>query len=430
MPVTLKNITADGKNIRKFYVNKTYNITQDNASSYGLKIGTGLSGLSGSYIRAESFDLMGPQNSDGTYKFLLFSSMHIKYYTTHSAHTPEYLGQVKIPVSESHQIAVIGISQHTFGEAIKPSTLVLVDNEIGKTIVDDGMGNLKFKYPDSFPGSQMTMSLTIDGVTGVYSTSSIIGNVFYEHGIAIVGNRYYDSNLPSSYTYLGTPYEYWYDGCAGHLFASGTISASVSFKNSVPIYEHEYMCIVPAGELNVSRNPTSYLTKYDKELIRVVTCSILSTASYSSPVSVGISELWSGSYQNSIFSASGLNPGSYPIRGNELYGWTARIAQTATPYLSYPSQCIIYGNTIGSDNSVTSSVDLRNWAIGDILEISLYTIPSSSYTEFTTHSKFTPYITTIGLYNDNGDLVAVSKFSKPIKKIPYLDYTFVVRFDA
>ena len=50
------------------------------------------------------------------------------------------------------------------------------------------------------------------------------------------------------------------------------------------------------------------------------------------------------------------------------------------------------------------------------------TLPSGSY--------FTPYATTIGLYNDNNELLAVAKFGKPILMSPYTDMTFVVRYDT
>jgi hypothetical protein len=323
MSMILRNINADGKNIRKFYVHKSYNITQDTATGYGLRIGAGISGLADSYIRDNSLDLMGPLNSDTTYQYLLFKSMHQTYYTTHSADVPAYRGQQKVSwyvvshslsgsvipgrgyVSSSstssvmsiNRIAVIGIPRSAFGETILPNSLQITDSEIAKTIVDDGVGNLTFKYPDSFPTPAYTMSLTLNGITTVYSTASIVGNVFYEHGIALI-----------------------ITGSAGYLFASGTISSSVSFKNSVPIYEHEYMCTVPVGELNTTQNPSAII---------------------------------------------------YDSNGN-------------------PTQL----------------------------------------QSFVTHSQFMPYITAVGLYDDSGYLVAISKFSKPVKKIPWLDYTFCIKFDA
>jgi hypothetical protein len=49
---------------------------------------------------------------------------------------------------------------------------------------------------------------------------------------------------------------------------------------------------------------------------------------------------------------------------------------------------------------------------------------------FATGSDFNPYATTIGLYNDNNELLAVAKFSKPILISPDTDMTFVVKYDV
>ena len=42
---------------------------------------------------------------------------------------------------------------------------------------------------------------------------------------------------------------------------------------------------------------------------------------------------------------------------------------------------------------------------------------------------FTPYVTSVGLYNNNHELVAVAKLSKPVKKASNVDTTFNVRID-
>ena len=49
---------------------------------------------------------------------------------------------------------------------------------------------------------------------------------------------------------------------------------------------------------------------------------------------------------------------------------------------------------------------------------------------FTTGSEWSPYVTTIGLYDDNARLVAVGKLSRPIRKSNEYDTTFVVSFDT
>lgn len=49
--------------------------------------------------------------------------------------------------------------------------------------------------------------------------------------------------------------------------------------------------------------------------------------------------------------------------------------------------------------------------------------------QYVTNTEFTPYITTIGLYNDNHDLVAVAKLATPLKKRKDIDVNIIIRFD-
>lgn len=63
------------------------------------------------------------------------------------------------------------------------------------------------------------------------------------------------------------------------------------------------------------------------------------------------------------------------------------------------------------------------------------TLVSGSYSsgtlkDFVTGSNFTPYTTTIGLYNDNNELLMVAKLAKPILISPNTDMTFIVRYDT
>ena len=48
----------------------------------------------------------------------------------------------------------------------------------------------------------------------------------------------------------------------------------------------------------------------------------------------------------------------------------------------------------------------------------------------TTGSFLTPMITTIGLYNDACELLAVAKLPQPIKSEPDIPVNFIVRFDT
>ena len=52
------------------------------------------------------------------------------------------------------------------------------------------------------------------------------------------------------------------------------------------------------------------------------------------------------------------------------------------------------------------------------------------YYDFTTGSEFVPYFTTVGLYNENNDLLVVAKMSQPTPVSQFTDTTIVVNFDT
>lgn len=52
-----------------------------------------------------------------------------------------------------------------------------------------------------------------------------------------------------------------------------------------------------------------------------------------------------------------------------------------------------------------------------------------TYLSEVTGSAFQPYITTIGLYNDSNDLIAVGKLGRPTPKSQNTDMAFVIRLD-
>jgi hypothetical protein len=46
-----------------------------------------------------------------------------------------------------------------------------------------------------------------------------------------------------------------------------------------------------------------------------------------------------------------------------------------------------------------------------------------------TGSSFRPYITTVGLYNEANELLAVAKTNRPIPKSENVDMTFMIKID-
>ena len=56
-------------------------------------------------------------------------------------------------------------------------------------------------------------------------------------------------------------------------------------------------------------------------------------------------------------------------------------------------------------------------------------LPSEIYSNFATGSFFTPYITTVGLYDNNQQLLAIGKLSRPTKIPSAADLTIIVNYD-
>jgi len=62
--------------------------------------------------------------------------------------------------------------------------------------------------------------------------------------------------------------------------------------------------------------------------------------------------------------------------------------------------------------------------------LKLFYNPTENVIGPATHSEFRPYITTIGLYSDNNELLAAGKLAQPIKNDDELSLKFIVRFDV
>jgi hypothetical protein len=96
------------------------------------------------------------------------------------------------------------------------------------------------------------------------------------------------------------------------------------------------------------------------------------------------------------------------------------------------------GSVIMAPYVWTSSLDAKT--VFDEFPYDLVGYATSSYkTKFdigseligeATHSDFATYVTTIGLYNDKNELLAIGKTAKPIKNDKELALSFVVRFDT
>ena len=147
----------------------------------------------------------------------------------------------------------------------------------------------------------------------------------------------------------------------------------ISYKSTKTIYEHEYLLIVNEDEFNVSQNPSA-ITEVGR-----------------------VDEYITGS-------------------DGKIY------KTTTTPGVKYIRKLSTLENGNTLDYTYVSNY---NNAISGGFE--QYDLKSSTDS---TGSFLAPFITTIGLYDDNCDLVAVAKLPQPIKSEPDIPVNFIIRFDT
>jgi hypothetical protein len=305
---------------------------------------------------------------------------------------------------------VISIPQIYTGEGIKKGSVVLSDSS--SVYIDDSYGNLINSTPDTATISRLDLENNIinftDSLGTVYSASFQLTSGDFDLGLGTInvtydGNNYdlvlqsidaNDNMVVTNIPFLGGAGQFGLSQRLGNIFyTQGLIvfnrsahlflksTWDLSFKSTETIYENEYLLIVNESEFNVSTNPSAII------VVNEETGSVENT--------------------NDTFTATRKTT------------FTKTITNPGVKYIRKKST-LENGNIL--DYRYTSSV---NNAISGGFEH--YDLSGSIDS---TGSFLNPFITTIGLYDDNCELVAVAKLPKPIKSEPDIPVNFIVRFDT
>jgi hypothetical protein len=305
---------------------------------------------------------------------------------------------------------VISIPNIYVGEGIKKGSVVLIDNQNQLnevSYIDDSFGNLqdnrdqinisRIDMGEEFPGTQPAIINFIDLDENVYSASlelyafdiqagtlDLIYNgiprptinlisLDIESGIAIADDI---SFLPEQAQGIKIGNVFYNQGLivitkdVASRLANGW---QLDYKSTKTIYEHEYLLIANEDEFNVSQNPSAV-------------------------VEVGkITEFITGS-DNKIYKVTTTPGTKYIKKKSTLENGDILDYRFASNYTSSVSGGFEHYDLSGSMDSIGSFL--------------------------------APFITTIGLYDDNCDLVAVAKLPQPIKSEPDMPVNFIIRFDT
>lgn len=105
------------------------------------------------------------------------------------------------------------------------------------------------------------------------------------------------------------------------------------------------------------------------------------------------------------------------------------------PSIGFKSNLPIYTNTYSikvSDYEFNHTLNPTAQTGNTVLNYSgsKYLQPSGKYADNITGSNFQPYITTVGLYNDTNELIAVGKLAQPLPKPADTELTIQVKLDV
>lgn len=301
---------------------------------------------------------------------------------------------------------VISIPQKYIGEGIKKNSLLFTESDLDYR--DDGYGNiirdggvtLQVPLGDLDSDAEMVF---VDSDSNVYSSSIDTYIIDLEEGILRLeynGTEYemgfvsLDANT-EEITLVSAPFitsigsalkfgNVFYE--QGLIVFTRNLSTfllsnwNLTYKSTETIYEHEYLIVVSKDEFNVSTNPTSFV-----EVGKVETDWTVSD----------------GMNQN-------FKPYTIKVQSNPGVRYIKKLGKNEVGQtIDYRYQSNVNASSFGGFEQIeaSSSVDI-------------------------TGSFLTPFITTIGLYDDDCQLVAVAKLPQPIKSLPNIDMNFIIRFDT
>lgn len=351
--------------------------------------------VSGSYFEGSS------PTSQGYYVHSLYNSIKKKYYSSEGNAFTTFgstsnLANYDVDRSYSTgSVYVFSIERSKFGEQIKPNSVELTYG--GMTYTDDGYGQLKTPVP-SFELISLDMD---DGGSGILTISN--GATQYELEIL-------DTTMDTNGLDLNTGVvTFWYLG------ANDTITLiEIDFESAVVEFLEQFQ--FEGTDLTTQIHGNVF---YDDGLIVLTTQDVDQTEyslNFRSTHTIYETEILV-SADTGEFNYS-QNPSAVDVTLSGSYDFET----TAIPNVSSAKTVKIkevldikrketFGGSTGSVQGTWD--DYYNYSLND---------PTGSY--------ITPYITTIGLYDDDDNLLVVAKLPKPIKNLPDYNVNFLVRFDT
>lgn len=418
-----------------YEANKLWSVTSSDFEDYGIFF------QSGTYT--DSQVKTSYTNSDLLYKSVL-ANYYPTFYPTFSHSTASYsqtiywstnlstasysgfqnLGnpattEKYFPTTSGSVIYTLNIPSSLYSNKIVPTTFKMQIS--GGLIYDDGEYNLRWS------GSN------ISGSTEIISQSSYVGNLFYEQGLGVITNiplvdvstTFVFSNLPTTMSSAAFVNNILYNDT--WFLGSGIINGKPywsrqSFSNQIIVWD--------GTKWIIQNNPYPInffwpINTYNPELVNW---------------------LYTGNPPGlNGFDLSGSNPTTYTFVSQSTSNFT-----NYTSNIEFKNSYTLYEQNMvcrvkDYEFNVSYNPTLTTGTVGFIYESAslwitsstipynytgtYYTYPDDQLKDFATASYFSPYVGSIGFYNDSNQLLAVAKMSQPVPLSNETDITFLVKLD-
>tara|TARA_Y100000389_G_scaffold193807_1_gene223011 strand:- start:32 stop:1135 length:1104 start_codon:yes stop_codon:yes gene_type:complete len=340
------------------------------------------------------YAVVSASNSYGSDNYSLWNSINSKYYNSDATAITLFgrvsdLANLTAERTISNNIYTIAIPQELYGEGIKDGSVTILNHNNDSIYSDDGKGNIFSSVPEynltsiDFESGELIITDN-DGESfiGTIHPSSPIdlesGEMTVTFGTDTDVISIVTIDVEAGLMRVSEPLDF--EGLSidasqfGNIFyEDGLIiinelitSYSLDYRSTKTIYETEVLVSSKAGEFNTSQSPSA------------------------------VDVVLTNSYDFTTTAIPNVKPaGTIKIKEVGDIKLKSSITGSHLPSVS------------GSwdDYHTSASID-----------------PTGSY--------LAPFITTIGLYDDDNNMIAVAKLPKPIKNLPDYDMNFIVRFDT
>jgi hypothetical protein len=405
----LKQIPKSDITLRPFKVYKNFTANQfDSGSGFNTQI---------AYNHPESYDTLTTEEAleNGTWhqlRTMYYRDPH-NLYTSYGTIKPTYTDIERVKQRVLNDKAyVFQVPQIKFGEEIKPNSVILTSQLLNETIVDDGFGNLSSNY-----NSYLFKRIDVDNSLFIFEdpngTELIAELMPYDDGPSIeIETGVFKIKFDYVFYLIRIDMQTSFISWLGRFDINGNLKVSTIIMGNV-FYSHGIIVITRDTD-TVRNNMLDYdwqlnyqstNTIYENEILLVVDEDEFNTST--NPTAVNFVNLQNVEYTTSFEGTKRTSKYDAARIKNDYY------SEHTFPSGSYVERLGGY---------ITENVTISGWGGFEHYEYSSSVDPIGSY--------LAPYVTTIGLYDENMDMVAVAKLATPIKSTPDLPVNFLVRIDT